>query len=386
MRIFFCFILLIPITFAGPWEDTLSNFDLNTNQQSHCFADQDKLISSAHPNRSQRIASLTKMATSLWALDRLGKDFRFKTNVYISENSIHIAGGSDPYFVYENIFLLISVLNSLNIHEIKTITFDHQFLLNWENDGRAIQKELKEILNTKSWPNYLKIIHQDIIEDLEKSGLDYNLKDLSFSVNNIFIKNSSPSKANVKIAFHSNPLHRILKEMNIYSSNFIADEVFYYLGGETPFNHYLRTKLNLSNSIYLYNGSGLGRNYASCSDIVQIMKNLYKVAKKQTLDPFDILAAPGIDGGTLEDRLSEYNYSFAGKTGTLNGISTLAGMIYTESGMRYFSILNQTWNLNEARRFQDRWVDYLFDSSYGPLSKNYTPRAYHPLENIVIQL
>src|SRR5262245_33279045 len=74
-------------------------------------------------DRAVHPASVTKVATTLAMLERLGLDHRFETRVLGRgdladgrlQGDLVVAGGNDPYFVFENAFLVLRRLRALGL-------------------------------------------------------------------------------------------------------------------------------------------------------------------------------------------------------------------------------------------------------------------------------
>jgi D-alanyl-D-alanine carboxypeptidase/D-alanyl-D-alanine-endopeptidase (penicillin-binding protein 4) len=369
------------------WNKKVKQLRLNKSMQAYCYASETKILNSANLNKKIRLASLTKLATSYWALDELGFDYRFKTRILISKDHIHISGGSDPYFVTENLFYMIAALNSLNIKSVKTISFDERFFVNWSPYGGEVKDYLKVILNTRKWPRLIKAIYNDTKDAIQKYNLSLYLKDIEFKVDKIQWRPSRTIDSKYfdsEITLYSNSLLRILKEMNVFSSNFIADTIYKHLGGELEFNTYMQDSLGFKSSdTYFYSGSGLGDNYTTCLNFMILLRELNSLLFQNLYHPFDLMGVPIQDGGTLEYRMgNSYSNSVAAKTGTLNDISSFAGMVYTQQGIRYFAFLNETRSLSKARFFQDEWLKKLMAVGNGPKLLVYDYQEYHPLEDV----
>ena len=91
------------------------------------------------------------------------------------------------------------------------------------------------------------------------------------------------------------------------------------------------------------------------------------------LFPEHVLPVAGVDRGTLRLRFNSRTHRGAvvAKTGTLvstdDGVSTLAGVLYTEDhGPLLFAIFNTRGPVLQYRRFQDNFVKDLL-SEYGGL-------------------
>jgi serine-type D-Ala-D-Ala carboxypeptidase/endopeptidase (penicillin-binding protein 4) len=146
--------------------------------------------------------------------------------------------------------------------------------------------------------------------------------------------------------YRSVPLGQILKEMNVYSSNEIAQMLADAMGGgATVASKAARAAGVPSAEVELINGSGLtdektDRNNqisprAACAMLMAIQRHLQAYG----LNVGDAFPVMGRDVGTLEDR-----HMPAGtvvKTGTLWNVSALVGVLSTQQhGLVWFAIVN----------------------------------------------
>src|SRR5258705_9301455 len=106
-------------------------------------ADDGTVLASVLADRAVHPASVTKVATTLALLERLGPDHRFETRVGATSplrdgrlaGDLVVHGGNDPFFVYESAFLLLRRLHALGVRRIQGRTrVDGTFLLNWQPD------------------------------------------------------------------------------------------------------------------------------------------------------------------------------------------------------------------------------------------------------------
>ncbi|MCZ6600018.1 MAG: D-alanyl-D-alanine carboxypeptidase, partial [Acidobacteria bacterium] len=92
------------------------------------------VLSSRHGDKPFNPASLVKLATSLWALERLGPEYRFSTRFTGVGEDLVVRGGGDPDFQPENAFLVASALNRAGIHRIDgRLLVDDLFWIGWEH-------------------------------------------------------------------------------------------------------------------------------------------------------------------------------------------------------------------------------------------------------------
>jgi serine-type D-Ala-D-Ala carboxypeptidase/endopeptidase (penicillin-binding protein 4) len=149
---------------------------------------------------------------------------------------------------------------------------------------------------------------------------------------------------------HFSPrLHDILKDMNTFSNNFMAETVFKHLGmGKQPADwksaqeavSKSMTDLGLKkDSFRIVNGSGLYR--ATTISPRGMVTLLTEVSKRDTLaTAFRSTLAVSGRPGTLEKRLRGWlRGRIMGKTGTLNEVVSLSGYLRTKTlGMLAFAI------------------------------------------------
>src|SRR6185369_4664895 len=83
----------------------------------------------------------------------------------------------------------------------------------------------------------------------------------------------------------------------------------------------------------------------------------------------DILPIAGVDAGTLSKRFGDaYRGSVVAKTGTLSGVSALAGVAYTRTrGPLLFVIYNRGGSVPSFRAAQDETVKKIITMYGGPV-------------------
>ena len=140
--------------------------------------------------------------------------------------------------------------------------------------------------------------------------------------------------------------------MNNQSNNYIADNIFWNLGGKSKFNTYIKTALDSDSSdAVFYNGSGNNEgniinpvyNSASCEFMIKSLARLDQLLEKKGYGLEHVMAVAAKD---TTSTVKNYHGSFAGatiaKTGSVNKAKTLAGAINTNQGTVYFTIMMHT--------------------------------------------
>ncbi|MBP5202588.1 D-alanyl-D-alanine carboxypeptidase/D-alanyl-D-alanine-endopeptidase [bacterium] len=152
------------------------------------------------------------------------------------------------------------------------------------------------------------------------------------------------AKERINFTYKSNPLRDIIRTMNLYSSNFIADSLQFYLGatirgdakhGVEILKEFAKNELN--ETIDIVNGSGLGndRNYLTGNFYIKLLQNVFSDYYR-SIDFFSSLPVMGEDG-TLKkaNTNSENSGLIRGKTGSLTGVAALSGVMKAKSGKLY---------------------------------------------------
>ncbi len=181
----------------------------------------------------------------------------------------------------------------------------------------------------------------------------------------------APSSAVEVAAVESPPLAMILRAMNPDSDNFIAEtlrkDVGAYAGnsgstaeGNRVTTTLLRDRHLLGPRDVLVDGSGLSRaNRVSATTLVSILE---AAENEPAWGGALVTSLPTGGTGTLIRRFREpgLRNRVHAKTGYINGVSSLAGVVVSPSGERYaFAFLMNDWDVTGAKDTQDRIVRLL---------------------------
>lgn len=173
-------------------------------------------------------------------------------------------------------------------------------------------------------------------------------------------------------SYSSKPLSEIVSDVNKFSNNFMAEQLTKYLGAKVMGKPGTTEKgtLVLKNCLeelgidptefVIENGSGLSyQSKISAKALVKILVAAYKDFKIRP-DFMASLSVPGADGTMKRRQHKTEGYEqLRAKTGTLNGISSLAGYIPSADGsMIAFAILmnNVKGGAYQAHQLQDNFV------------------------------
>jgi D-alanyl-D-alanine carboxypeptidase/D-alanyl-D-alanine-endopeptidase (penicillin-binding protein 4) len=380
------------------WGQELRGQGLVAKDQSYCYTNEAEKMEGVNVEMRIRLASVSKLITSLWAIDKLGVNYKYDIKINIKDNNLHIQGSYDPFLGKEKMFFLLSQLNQMGYKKFNTITYDKNLLIDpdvqYESDEYPVMsptangRRLKNYFNTKAWSAYTKSEYANFY-NLSVEGKF--VKEVSFEVSNVLLVGENPFKddPSAKVLTLSSPaLYKYLKEMNIKSNNTVAETIFRQLGGLSKFKEYMIEQYNLStDQIQFFTGSGLPAtingerkdNYATCTIMLDLISELKTKVEKQGKELEDLVAVPGTDGGTFRNRIfaAEYKNAFVAKTGTLMHTSTLAGAMNTQKGFSFFGVFNQSIDIAGSKIVQNAMVKSIMTEMGGPKAFNYEVNPFH---------
>ena len=65
------------------WEKNLKTYKLSSLQQAYCYSDEQNNIYGKNIKLKIRLASVSKLFTTLWALETLGPIYKYETKLFI---------------------------------------------------------------------------------------------------------------------------------------------------------------------------------------------------------------------------------------------------------------------------------------------------------------
>ena len=385
----------------------IKDYKINpVNKQAYCYTDGKGILRGKNLDARVNLASVTKLLTSYWAIEKRGVNYTHDTKLFIKGKKLHIKGSYDPFMNNEKMMFLISQLNSLGYTHFDKITYDKKIQLN--PTAEKFYSELTEVtragnaanlrmyFNTASWSASFKAEY-DRLASMAKSGRFQ--KSVKFSVDTVEFSNENPLGANAKVLTLTSPkLYQYLKEINVKSNNYAAHTIFQNLGGPVNFQNFLANRYSLTtDKIKIYGGSGLPTfdnankrydNYATCNIVTDLINELKKSAEKQSKKISDIVAVPGNDAGTFRNRLNsdDIKNTLLAKTGTLKHTSTLAGAMNTQKGFSFFGVFNQSeknqsLNIPNAKEVQNQMVKSIMDEMGGSKVFGYKVAGFHAYDS-----
>ena len=307
-------------------------------------------------------ASVTKIVTAWLAMEVLGGDYRFETRFYLDHNrALYVRGGGDPFLISEELSRLApELVAAVGKEPITGIVLDASYypadlrIPGIENSGEAydaLNSALAVNFNTiyavrkgntvRSAEKQTPItpiaisqfrargpngsgrisLAQDPAVSLQYAGelIAAFIERAGGSVKGKISTGTVPAGLESVYVHKSRSLSEILVQLLIASNNYIANQVFLEIGGTLGGPVSLEKSLKVANEIlaanglaediHLEEGSGISRNnHFTARGLAKVLELFAPHA--------DLLH--GHDGGL-------------NKTGTMSGVSTLAGYADTSS-------------------------------------------------------
>jgi serine-type D-Ala-D-Ala carboxypeptidase/endopeptidase (penicillin-binding protein 4) len=345
-----------------------------------------------------------KLVTSAGALLELGPTFRFQTHLYAPTTSVQrgkvltgpvfLRGSGDPVLAtraYGNRYLpgratrlsaLARPLHAKGIRLVRgpIVADEHLF------DSRRMGP---------GWPSYYSAYisplsglptNQDFAGNARSSyvtspplaaaqRLRATLSGFGVRQSGALKAGTAPASGRILATATSPPLPVILHAMNLDSDNFIAETLAKDVGaygagrgstkaGVAHTASLLRAQGILTARDRLVDGSGLSRgNHVSASSLVRLIA----AAEADPTWGAPLIGSLARGGeGTLIHRFTSgpATKRVRAKTGSLDGVSALAGRVISRRGQRYaFALLMNSWDIAGAHATQDRVVTLLASGS-----------------------
>jgi D-alanyl-D-alanine carboxypeptidase/D-alanyl-D-alanine-endopeptidase (penicillin-binding protein 4) len=326
-----------------------------------------------------RPASCMKLVTSITALDQLGPNYEYQTRLFYTGEiigrtlvgNIYCVGGFDPMITQEDVITLASSIRQLGIDSIRgQIVADRSFKESleygegwcWDDDNPylfALTIGRKDNFTTT------------LAEEIARLGINLEKVEL--------MQGRKPTQAKmIDVCCHS--IKQVLQRMMKDSDNFYAESMFYQTAAST--GHHPATAVDArnitkklinrlgldANRYRIADGSGLSLyNYVTVELLVKLLRHAWRTPSiAKALMP--ALPVAGVDG-TLKSRMQNTRAqgNVRAKTGTLTGISSLAGYCTAPNGHELaFAIINQgILDKTTGKAFQDRVCQVLCGETGG---------------------
>lgn len=321
----------------------------------------DEVLGQHQGSKALPAASLTKVATTLAALQQFGPHHRFVTTYLatgslgtdgVLQGDLWVLGGEDPFFVWEEAFAVGNALNAQGIRQVRgDLVVVGRFYMNFSRDGARSGSLLRQGLDARLWPPEAQAQFQTLPPGTPRPQVEI--------LGSVRVAQQIPSEAQVLLRHESPPLIHLLKLMNLYSNNAMAEMLAEAMGGAAQVAQIARAAAGIpAEELHLINGSGLGvENRISPRANVAMLRATQALLEERGLSLADAFAVVGQDVGVLERRLLPG--ILIAKSGTLSGVSTLAGVLPTERGDIWFAVMNGGANLADLRTWQGEFLSRL---------------------------
>lgn len=335
---------------------TLTNQGLITHRQGLWIQSDWAILADNQGEIPASAASLTKIATTIAAIQTWGLNHRFITSIYstgkinngVLEGDLVIKAGGDSLFVWEEAINLANRLQNMGIREVKgDLLIVGNWQMNYQEDKIKSGELFKQALNSNNWSYAIEKQYEGLKNDLFRPKIIIQGQ----------VKSAKKIEDNWQLLLNhqSLTLREIIRLMNVYSNNKIAESLAQQIGGSEKITEIAAEIAQVNpKEILLINGSGLGvDNRISPRAAARMLMGLNTLLENTDTNLGDLFPVAGVDiVGTIEDR--SIPNGIIVKTGTLSVVSALAGVIATEErGNVYFAIINYGSDLNRLRRQQD---------------------------------
>ena len=331
-----------------------------------------EVVYTLNERQRQRPASVMKLVTAITALDMLGEDYCYYTSFsYYGKivgdtlrGSLYCVGGFDPTINQDDIRYMVNDIKRAGISNIEgmivadltmkdTLTYGSGWC--WDDDN----DRLTPLLVDKK-DQFISVL----LREMRSQGIN-----LSVTLG----KGKVPQRC-TEIVRYRTGIDKVLSRMMKKSDNLYAESMFYQIARANSTNpgrasdasgavKRLLYRLGLDPVNYtIADGSGLSLySYVTAEMLVKLLRFAYDNRSIYN-HLYPALPIAGVDG-TLENRMktAPCRNNVHAKTGTVSGVSTLAGYCRASNGHDLcFAILNQgVIKASDGRAFQDRICEAL---------------------------
>lgn len=355
----------------------------------YILAENNRIVAAHNPDTLFSPASIWKIVTSAEALHLLGRDYCFATDFYLdSQDNLYIKGHGDPLLISEKVSEIAAILKEKGLKRVNNIYLDDtDFLLEHsasgagaslnpydaancgltvnfntifivkKKDGTIASAELQTPLlplmldkgkNLKPGRWRITIAHS-AVDSLQLAGELFQamLKKQGIYCQGRISPNRTPRNLILFHRHYSPPLDEIIRQMLLFSNNFIANQIFLVCGakkqglpatwrkGRKTLNIFLLKEIGLKKeSFQVEEGSGLSRKNRITPQAMLNVLNYFKNNR----------------------RLLEKKDGLLLKSGTLSNVFSYAGYLNSPKDMTSFVII-----LNQKANNRDRILRLIFE-------------------------
>ena len=345
--------------------------------------DRGQLMADLNGGLARIPASNQKLVSTAFALDRLGPDFRLRTELLRHPNgSLELVGEGDPDLsIAEVQRIAMAVLGQGGSREPLASTEPVSLFVReeprqrwWPNDWHPSDRSYAygaPITRLALTSNALHMAVMDPVARLQRvldlairrqggqvqlQLVDHDHQRLATSTSRT-VQNSTVQNSNVKntsarssVVLHreeSAPMHALLSLANTESHNFTAEVLMREAANSwDPGRASLITTRWLQSQgvpmagVRIRDGSGLSRGNRLTSRAISTL--LWRMAQHPLHSYYQASMAIAGRRGTLRNKFrgTSLHGRFWGKTGTLSGVRSISGVLETQHGPRYVSMIS----------------------------------------------
>ena len=331
---------------------------------------QDTIVSINH-TESMIPASNTKLFTSATALELMGGEYLISTVILADDDdfsdgtidgNIYIKGFGNPTFTTEDLEDLVSQLYQTGLRKVTgnvigddTYFDDNYSRDDWISEERANVKlppisaliiDRNRTTISKKRKGRYRTYFVNVVNPPLFAAKKFQEKLIAYGIE--VTGNAAPSQTPenaIPLVESSIELSELMKLINKNSDNFYAECLFKHLGAVysgKQSNSFFSTQaiLNFIEDMGIYStgtkivdGSGISRfDQVTAGALVGLLEKIY-FNINQFDDFYNSLSIAGVDG-TLHKRMigTVAENNFRGKTGTLNGVSSISGYLTNADG------------------------------------------------------
>ena len=332
----------------------------------------EEVVYQKNERQRMRPASVMKLVTSITALDMLGGNYDYKTSICYTgtlagdtlRGYLYCVGGFDPMMTRQDVAAMADTIRRFGISRIEgmivadltmkdTLSYGSGWC--WDDDNYRLTPLLVDKKD-----RFLNVM----AEELRSHGVELDIT---------FARGKLPQRCTEIYMLRRN-INQVLQRMMKQSDNLYAESMFYQIAANSSTEpgrasdasgamKRLVNKLGLDPTMYTFaDGSGLSLyTYVSAELIVKLLRYAYQYPEIYSC-LYPVLPIAGVDG-TLENRMKKGKATgnVHAKTGTVSGVSTLAGYCRASNGHQLcFAILNQgVVKSSDGREFQNKVCEAL---------------------------
>ena len=301
-------------------------------------------------------ASNRKLFAMAMTSDCLGFNAQLPTELWIDGDDVIIRGSGDPSFGSDRhaspgFAPFIAALEQRNIHAVREILID---VSRFDRVTIPYNWKVGNLVSDYAAPVDAIAYDENVIGDAPvadagiNAGLRFRdaLRDAGINVTGEVHTVIEPRQWDLRLATVQSPFVFQLMTTALKNSHNLYAEMLYkratpdgrYDEAEEEEASFLRNEVGLADGEFRFvDGSGLAPDdLVTPSGLVKILRWMNDPYRRSMWWP--LLAQPG-EEGTLHVRLTEYADRLRGKTGTVNGVNSISGIIAGRNGRyRYFSV------------------------------------------------